>query len=77
VRKPYPYLFAHFNRDLRARYIPSNYKEQLTDENETVQQGDDRLVTDYLTELRDYEVMLGDTTTREKYRILKRRLTRI
>src|SRR5271170_6847715 len=72
VRKPYPYLFSHFNRDLRARYIPVNYKDQLNDEYESVQQGDERLFTDYLTELRDYEAMLGDTSVREKYRILKR-----
>lgn len=74
VRKPYPYLFSHFNRDLRARYIPVNYKEQLNDEYESVQQGDERLFSDYLTELRDYEAMLEDTSIREKYRILKKGL---
>jgi hypothetical protein len=46
----------------------------MNDEYESVQQGDDRLFTDYLTELRDYKAMLGDTSTREKYRILKRGL---
>lgn len=57
--------------DLRARHMPINYKDQLNDEYESVQQGDDRLFTNYLTELRDYEATLGDTSTREKYRILK------
>jgi hypothetical protein len=46
----------------------------LTDEYETVQPGDDRLFTDYLSELRDYEAIRGDTTTRERYRMLKRGL---
>jgi hypothetical protein len=62
VRRPYPYLFSHFNRDLRARYVPANYKDQLSDEYESVQQGDERLFTDYLTKLRDYEAMLEDTS---------------
>ena len=73
IRKPYPYLFSHFDRDFRARYVPLDYEDQLFDEYEAVKQGD-RLFSDYLTELRDYEAMLGDVGTRDKYRALKRGL---
>jgi Retrotransposon gag protein len=70
--KPSPYLFARFDQDLRKRYVPINYKDQLADEYDAVKQGNDRLFTDYLTELRDYEDMLGDVTPRDKYRVLKK-----
>jgi len=73
IRKPYPYLFSQFDRDLCQRYIPINYKDQLADEYEAVKQGD-RVFGDYLTELGDYEAMLGDVSTRNKYRALKRGL---
>src|SRR5271163_3226199 len=70
--KSSPYLFSQFDRDLRKRYVPVNYKDQLADEYDAVRQGNDRLFTDYLTELRDYEDMLGDVTPRDKYRVLKK-----
>jgi Retrotransposon gag protein/Retroviral aspartyl protease/Zinc knuckle len=72
LHKPSPYLFAQFDKDLRKRYVPINYKDQLADEYDAVRQGNDRLFTDYLTELHDYEDMLGDVTLRDKYRVLKR-----
>ena len=72
LRKLFPYLFEQFDKDLHRRYVPINYKDQLADEYEAVKQGDNRLFTDYLTELRDYEDMLGDVTPRDKYRVLKK-----
>ena len=72
LRKPYPYLFRQFDNDLRARYVPLDYKDQLYDEYEAVVQGDDRSFNDYLTELRDYEAMLNDVSIRDKFRILKK-----
>src|ERR1700685_2529294 len=74
IPKQAPYLYRHFDRDLRQRYVPVNYKDQLADEYEAVKQGDDRLFTDYLTELRDYEDMLADVTLRDRYRVLKKGL---
>jgi hypothetical protein len=72
LRKPYPYLFRQFDKDLRAHYVPLDYKDQLYDEYEAVVQGDDRSFSDYLTELRDYEAMLDDVSIRDKFRILKK-----
>ena len=74
LRKPYPYLFRQFDGDLRARYVPLDYKDQLYDEYEAIVQGDDRSFSDYLTELQDYEAMLDDVSLRDKYRILKKGL---
>ena len=71
LRKPYPYVFAQFNRDLRGRYVPIDYKEQLSTEYHSVKQGDDRLFGDYWTELKDYESMLGDVSEREKYTTMR------
>ena len=59
LQKPYPYLFRTFDRDLCARHVPLAYKDQLYDEYESISQGDGRLFSDYLTELRDYEAMLN------------------
>jgi hypothetical protein len=65
--KASPYVFAQFDRDLRARYVPIDYKDQLHTEYLAVKQGDDRLFSDYWTELKDYEAMLGDVGDRDKY----------
>jgi hypothetical protein len=32
LRKPFPYLFRKFDKDLRARYVPLDYRDQLYDE---------------------------------------------
>src|SRR5208282_5623512 len=44
-----------------------DYKDQLHSEYMAVKQGDDRLFSDYWTELKDYEAMLGDISDRDKY----------
>jgi hypothetical protein len=72
LRKPYPYLFRHFDKDFRALYVPWDYKDQLYDEYESIVQGDDRSFNDYLTELSHYEAMLNDVSVRDKFRILKK-----
>jgi hypothetical protein len=65
--KASPYLFAQFDRDLHARYVLIDYKDQLHNEYMAVKQGDDRLFSDYWTELKDYEAILGDISDRDKY----------
>jgi transposase InsO family protein len=72
--KKSPYLFNQFELDLKARYVPSDYKNKLMDDYEKVRQGT-RSFDDYLTELLDFETMLGENiTATNKMRALKRGL---
>jgi hypothetical protein len=65
--KATPYIFAQFDKDIRARYVPIDYKDQLHSEYMAVKQSDDRSFNDYWTELKDYEALLGDLSDRDKY----------